>query len=306
MPPDRVAFTDGYEIDRKPMPPGSERVAVPIPFVSRDYLKTLGIPLLRGRWFDNRDTADTPEVTVISEAMARRDFPGEDPVGQRLKRGGKGSPNPYMEIIGIVGNATYQGLDNGETAVFYQSTTQVPMRPMWLVLRTQQDARGLAPTIRKLITTLDPGVPVDRVSTMAQALDESVSMPRFRSLAMSIFAATALLLAAIGIYSVIAYSVMQRTQEIGVRMALGATPSRVLRQVVGGSGRLTLIGVVIGISGALGLTRLLKNMLFGVTAFDTFTFAGAVGILGAVAIVASLARALRAARVDPVTALRHD
>ena len=288
------------------MPAGSERVAVPIPFVSHEYLKTLGLPLLRGRWFDDRDTSNAPEVTVISEAMARRDFPGEDPVGQRLKRGGKGSPNPYMEIIGVVGNARYQGLDSGETALFYQSATQVPMRPMWLVLRTRQDARGMAPTIREQITALDPGVPVDRVSTMAQALDESVSLPRFRSLAMSIFAATALLLAAIGIYSVIAYSVMQRTQEIGVRMALGATPSRVLRQVVGGSGRLTLIGAVIGVSGALALTRLLKNMLFGVTAFDIFTFFSAVGILTAVAIVASLAPALRAARVDPVTALRHD
>ena len=306
IPPDRVAFTDGYEIERKPMPAGSERVAVPIPFVSRDYLKTLGIPLLRGRWFDNRDTADAPAVVVISEALARQAFPGENPIGQRMKHGGRGSPNPFVEIVGVVGDTKYQGLDNGDTPVFYKFASQAAMRPMWLLVRTQQPASALAAGIRKEIAALDAGVPVDRVSTMAQAMAESVSLPRFRSLAMSIFAVTALLLAAIGIYSVIAYTVLQRTQEIGIRMALGATPSGVLKLVVARSGRLTLIGVGIGVAGAFGLVRFLAKMLFGVTPFDAFTFAGSALTLTVVAVIAALAPALRAARVDPVTALRHE
>ncbi|MEX2263379.1 MAG: ABC transporter permease [Bryobacteraceae bacterium] len=306
IPPDRVAFSDGYEIESKPTPPGSEHPAVPVPFVSRDYFRTLGIPLLRGRWFDGRDRADSPRVTVISEAMARRHFPGENPVGQRLKHGHRSLANPYMEIIGVVGDVKYQGLDSENTLVYYELTSQVPSRPMWLLVRTRGDAQALAPAVRQEIRSLDPGVPIDRVGTMSQALSESVSLPRFRSLLMTVFAATALLLAAIGIYGVIAYSVAQRTQEIGVRMALGATPAGVLRLVIGQGGRLAFVGIALGLAGAFGLTRVLEKMLFGVSASDTVTFASAALVLGAVAIVASLIPALRAARVDPLTALRHD
>jgi putative ABC transport system permease protein len=263
--------------------------------------------LLRGRWFDGRDRADTPRVTVISDAMARRHFPGENPVGQRLKHGNRSSANPYMEIVGVVGDVKYQGLDQEHEPVYYELNSQVPSRPMWLMVRTRiGDAQMLATPVRQEIRSLDAGVPVDRVGTMAQALSESVSLRRFRSLLMTAFAATALLLAAIGIYGVIAYSVAQRTQEIGVRMALGATPSGVLRLVIGQASRLAIAGIALGLAGAFGLTGVLKKMLFGVTATDTLTFAGAALILGAVAIAASSIPAFRAARVDPVTALRHE
>jgi putative ABC transport system permease protein len=306
IPPDRVAFTDGYEIEGKPSPPGSEHPAVPVPFVSHDYFKTLGIPLLRGRWFEGRDRADSPRVTVINETMARRHFPGENPVGQRLKHGHRSLANPYMEIIGVVGNVKYLGLDNENTPVYYELSAQVPSRPMWLLVRTKGDAQSLASAVREEIRNLDPNVPVDRVGTMAQALAESLSLPRFRSFLMGVFAVTALLLAAIGIYGVIAYSVTQRSQEIGVRMALGATRSGIVRLVVGQGSRLAIVGLVLGLAGAVGLTRFLEKMLFGVTASDTVTFASAAIVLGAVAIVASLIPALRAAGIDPVTALRQE
>jgi predicted permease len=279
---------------------------VPVPFVSQDYFATLGIPLLRGRWFDSRDTAKSPRVTVISDTMARRHFPGEDPVGQRLKHGGRALSNPYMEIIGVVGDVKYEGLDGPPAPVYYEVTSQAPDRPMWLLVRTRGDALSLAPAVRQEISRIDPDVPVDRVGSMAQALSESVSMPRFRSLLMSVFAAAALLLAAIGTYGVMAYSVAQRTQEIGVRMTLGASPPRVLRLVIGQGSRLAILGIILGIGCAFGLTRVLRHMLFGVTPLDPVAFAAAALLLGTAALVAMLVPAVRAARVDPVTVLRHD
>ncbi|MEX2263378.1 MAG: ABC transporter permease [Bryobacteraceae bacterium] len=306
IPPYGTEFDD-YEIEGKPLPEGEEHPSVPVPFVSHDYRKTLGVPLLRGRWFDSRDRADTPRVTVISESMARKHFSGENPVGRRMKYGGPTQTwHPYMEIIGVVGDVKYLGLDRDSGAVFYELSLRMPLRDMWLLVRTQGETQPLAAAVRREIHGLDPNVPVDRVDTMARALAESVALPRFRSLLMAVFAATALLLAAIGIYGVIAYSVAQRTQEIGVRMALGATPGGVLRLVIGQGGRLAFVGIALGLAGAFGVTRVLEKMLFGVSASDTVTFASAALVLGAVAIVASLIPALRAARVDPLTALRHD
>jgi putative ABC transport system permease protein len=244
---------------------------------------------------------------VISESMARRHFSGDDLVGRRIKFGGSAqTSHPCMEIIGVVRDVKYLGLGHDSGAVFYELGFRMPFQDMWLLVRTQGDAQALAPAVRREIHSLDANVPVDRVGTMAQALSESVSLPRFRSLLMGIFAAAALMLAAIGIYGVIAYSVAQRTQEIGVRMALGATPPGVLRLVISQAGSLTSVGIALGLIGAFAVIRLLKKMLLGVSASDPVTFAGTALLLGAVAVVASLIPALRAARVDPVTALRHE
>jgi putative ABC transport system permease protein len=306
VPPYGTEFDD-YEIEGKPLPPGEEHPSVPVPFVSHDYRKTLGIPLLRGRWFDDRDRADTPRVTVISESMARMHFSGEDPVGRRMKYGGPNqSRHPFMEIIGVVGDVKYLGLGRDSGAVFYELSFHMPLPDMWLLVRTQGEPPPLAAAVRREIHSLDPNVPVDRVGTLAQALSGSIALPRFRSLLMAAFAATALLLSAIGIYGVIAYSVAQRTQEIGLRMALGATSAGVVRMVLRQGGQLALVGIVLGLAGAAGLTRFLEKMLFGIDPSDAVTFGGAVLVIGAVAIIACTVPALRAAHVNPVTALRNE
>jgi putative ABC transport system permease protein len=211
-----------------------------------------------------------------------------------------------MEIVGTVGDVKYLGLDRNSGAVFYELFFRIPFRDMWLLVRTQGDAPPLAAAVRREIHSLDPNVPVDRVGTMADALGDSVALPRFRSALMAVFAVSALLLSAIGIYGVIAYSVAQRTHEIGVRMALGATSAGVVRMVLAQGGRLAAVGIVLGLGGAASLTRLLERMLFGVDPYEPVTFACVALGIGAVAIVACTVPALRAARVDPVTALRQE
>jgi putative ABC transport system permease protein len=205
-----------------------------------------------------------------------------------------------------VGDVKYRGLGDENKPVFYQLITRGRLWDVWLSVRIKADAGSVASAIREEIRRIDPAVPVDRISTLAQSTTESVALPRFRSLLMSVFAAAALLLAAVGIYGVVAYSVAQRTQEIGVRMAVGATASGVLRLVIGQGGRLASVGIAPGLIGAIALTRVLERMLLGISASDTLTFAGAALLLGTVAMLASLIPALRAARADVVTALRQE
>jgi predicted permease len=304
VPPDRTPFTDAFEIPGRT--PREGPPPVPVPFVSVDYFRALGIPLLRGRTFDSRDTPDSPRVTVISETLARRYFGNENPVGQRLKHGGPQLNNPYMEIIGVVGDVKYDGLAEANEPVYYEASDQNAARPMWLVVRTRADALSFLAAVRGEIRAIDPDVPVTQPGTMAQALDESVALPRFRSSLMAIFAATALLLAGVGIYGVIAYSVTRRTQEIGIRMALGASRSGVLRLILVQGSRLALIGIVVGLPGAILFVRTLGTMLFGVSPADPLTFATVVIVLGGSALLASFIPARRAARVNPVQALRQE
>jgi putative ABC transport system permease protein len=304
LPPNRIAFSDAFEIPGRTPKEGGP--VVPVPWVSYDYFQTLDIPILRGRVFDRRDKPGSPGVVVISDATARRYFPDEDPIGQRLKHGGPSLNNPYSEIIGVVADVKYEGLAEQDVPVYYESGDQYTSRPMWLVVRTAGRAEQWLPAVRAEIRGIDPNVPVASAGSMEEALRESVGLPEFRTALMAIFAISALLLAAVGIYGVLAYSVERRTQEIGVRMALGATPPGIVRLVIGQVVRLVALGMVLGLAGAFGLTRVLQKMLFGVSASDTLTFAGAAMVLGAVAIVATLVPASRAARIDPVTALRQE
>ncbi|MGH9632512.1 MAG: ABC transporter permease [Bryobacteraceae bacterium] len=270
-----------------------------MPFVSHDYFRVLGITLLRGRTFDRSDNTG-PGVTVISDTLARLHFPGQDPIGKWIRYGNS------LEIVGVVSDVKYSGLGGENKPVFYQLITRGRLWDVWLTARIKGDAGAISSAIREEIRRIDPVVPVDRISTLAQSTAESVALPRFRSLLMSLFAGTALLLAAVGIYGVVAYSGAQRTQEIGIRMALGATASGVLRLVIGQGRRLASVGIAVGLAGSFALTRVLEKMLFGISSTDTITFTGAALVLGAVAVFASLAPALRAARVDPVTALRQE
>ena len=301
-PPDRGNYSDNYDIEGKPLPPGPRRSSSVMPYVSHGYLETLGIPLRRGRWFTDRDMPRAPRVAVISEGLARREFASEDPIGHRIQYGGRS-----LEIVGVVGDVKYRGLQRDDEPTFYQlSSQQAELWDLWLLVRMNGRAQGQIAAVRQAIRALDPNVPVDRIGTMADAISGSLSLSRFRSLLMTAFAATALLLAAIGIYGVVGYAVAKRTREIGLRMALGATPSGVVAMVVSQASQPIVAGIASGLIGAFLLTRVLGTMLFGVTPSDPLTFVGAVAVLGAVATAACFIPALRASHIDPLVALRTE
>ena len=304
LPPDHAAMSDSFEIQGKTPPDGGP--VVPVPIVSNGYFRTLEIPLLRGRTFDGRDTPASPPVTIISENLARRYFPGEDPVGKHLKHGGPQSTNPYMEIIGVVADIKYEGAGSPDEPVYYESSSQVPDRPMWLVVRTHDDPHQLIPAIRNRVAALDGNVPISHIGTMDESMYASVALPRFRSILMGAFALIALLLATIGIYGVMSYSVLQRTQELAIRLALGATRANVIGRVVGHGIFLALGGIMIGSVGALAFVRTLRSMLFNISPSDPAVFSGVALLLFAVAVTASYIPALRAARKDPLLALRRE
>jgi putative ABC transport system permease protein len=306
LPPDREGDADTYLIAGRPLAPGELNPIVSAPTVSADYFSTVGIPLLRGRFFDARDQASSLPVVILSAGLARHEFAGQNPLGQRIKRSGPDVDSPYMEVVGVVGNAKYLGLTNPTDAAYYTPEPQNTALKQILVVRTAAAAAGLAPALRRAVQAADRDAVVSSVVTVEQALADSVAQPRFRTLLLAAFAAAAVLLAAIGIYGVIAFSVAQRTHEIGVRMALGARRADVLRLVVGQGAHLALAGIGLGLAAALAFTRLLTNLLYGVSALDPVTFTLVPLLLAAVALAASFLPARRAARIDPQLALKYD
>ena len=304
MPPDRTAFTDSFEILGKT--PAEGGPIVPVPFVSPNYFRTLGIPLLRGRDFDSRDRIGSPPVAIISETMARRYFAGEDPLGKRLKHGGPHQNNPYREIVGVVGDVKYSGLDQPNEPVYYEPAAQGTGPPLWLLAKTRGPAAAAASRIAGEVRSIDPSVPISELSSMSRVLYDSVELPRFRASLMGAFAFAALVLACVGLYGVITYYVAQRTHEIGIRMALGATSFGVLSLIVGRAFRLAAGGIVIGLIATLAVVRLLSSMLFGIRPFDTAALACAALVLVLVATTAAWLPARRAVRVDPAAALRNE
>jgi putative ABC transport system permease protein len=310
LPPHLLAMTDNFMVEGQVLPPNQSAPLGPLLFVNETYFSTLGAPLLRGRFFNERDDDKAPPVVIINETLAKQFFPGADPIGRRLKDGGPERPisatNQWMTIVGVVGDINYSGLDaKPEPAVYYpfrqtMSTTQ------YVVLRTAGDPRGLANGVRAVVADLDKDLPVADLRTMDDLMVEAVAPPRFRTLLVSMFALVGLALAALGIYGVMAYAVSQRTHELGVRMALGADRAAVLRMVLGEAMRLSAAGVGLGLVGAFLTSRLLRSLLFGVTPSDAPTFAAIVGLLAATALVASYIPARRATRVDPMVALRYE
>ena len=279
---------------------------------TRDFLKAMGIRLVRGRFFDERDTRDAPLVAVIDEEFARLYFPGVDPVGKFLA----GQPEiPHAEIVGVVAHVKNYGLESPGPvqAQLYRARDQIPDRfqslfadRVTVVVRTAGDAAAMAPAVRSAIQEVDPNQPVYNVFTMEQVLSGAVAPRRLSMLLLSLFAAVALVLAAVGIYGVMSYAVAQRTHEFGVRMALGAEGRDVLRMVVRQGMRLTLLGVGAGLACALVLTRVLSSLVYGVTATDPVTYGGAALVLACVALLACLVPARRATKVDPIVALRYE
>ena len=274
---------------------------------SPDYFKAMGIELRQGRFFDASDTREGQKVAVIDERFAEQFFPGADPLGKRLKRGDLGSGNPWITVVGVVRTVNQYALDaEPPRAAFYTPHAQEPGSTMYVVARTTGDPAQLTGAVTREVKSLDADLPVYGVSPMEQRLSGSLAERRFSLLLLGAFAALALLLAAVGIYGVMNYSVAQRTQEIGIRMALGAQVKDVYRLVIGHGLRLTLGGVAAGIAGALLLTRFMSGLLYGVSATDWVTFTAVSVFLAAVALAASYVPARRATRVDPMVALRYE
>jgi putative ABC transport system permease protein len=269
--------------------------------VNHQYFNSLRIPLLRGRNFTEQEAQQAARVVIISDLLAQEVFPNEEPLGKRLVMSWG---DQAYEIIGIVGDIRHRAMESDPLPAMYLPTIQTPW--MNLVIRTNGDPGSLAPAVRREVQTIDPDQPVAAVRTMDQWMDVSVADSRYRTLLLGLLALVALLLAATGIYGVMAYSVTQRTHEIGVRMALGAKRFDVLRLVVRQGMILVVLGVALGVAGAFVLTRVLATLLFGVTAKDPLTFVAVAALLTLVALVACYIPARRATKVDPLVALRYE
>jgi len=275
--------------------------------IAGDYFKTLGIPLVRGRLIGPADDENAPPVVVINQAMARRWWGDEDPIGKRLRIGSRKKEVPWSTVVGIVGDVREVGLDQPAKAEMYFTNAQWRnSSSMSLVLRTDGEPLQLAGAARAALAEIDPAQPIFNVRTMDDLVARSLAQREFALVLMLIFAGVALLLATVGIYGVMSYTVAQRTQEIGIRVALGASPAGVLRMVVLDGMRLVAVGLAIGLCGAFAVMRLLSSMLYGVSATDLPTFAAIAAVLAGTALVATIIPARRATRVDPMLALRAD
>jgi putative ABC transport system permease protein len=278
--------------------------------ISPDYFRTMSIPLLKGRAFNERDALGSTPVVVINETFARRFFAGEEAIGKRIVLGAdpRDNPNPPPhEIVGIVGDVHHQGLETEAGPEYYVSYQQTPPRHAVLVIRTLTDnPSSMIASLRSAIKQVDQEQYVAAIEPMDQLLAESLARRRFNMMLLAVFAGVALLLAAVGIYGVMSYSVTQRTHEIGIRIALGAQARDVLKMVVRQGMTLVLVGVLIGVVAAFSLTRIMRSLLFGVSPTDVVTFAGVSIVLAGVALLACLIPARRATRVDPMVALRYE
>jgi putative ABC transport system permease protein len=290
----------------KPVPPRAELPVAAFILVSANYFEAMGMRLVKGRWFTDADTADTPRLTVINETLARRLWPGEDPIGKRLKQDWPESRTPWREVIGVVADVKSEGIDQETPMQVYLPLAQEPRGALYLVARTVGQPLALASTVEQAIQTIDKDLPVFGIQSMDQLLGNDIAQQRLMMTLLVGFAVLALLLAAVGIYGVIAYSVNQRTHEIGIRIALGARSGDVLRLVLGQGMRMALIGVALGLVASFALTRLMRTLLFGVETTDPMTFVALSLLLMVVALLACWIPARRAAKVDPMVALRDE
>jgi putative ABC transport system permease protein len=298
-----------FSIDgRPPFPPGAGKALV-TQVATPGYFRTLGIPLVRGRMFTDADSACSPQVMLISESVAREYFPNEDPIGKRIRLGwlmDEGRRNVGGEIVGIVGDIHEVSLRERQPAEVYVPHGQAPIGHLAMVVGTALPPLSLSRTVERVVHELDANLPVARLSTMEQRVAGSVATPRFYTALLAAFALVALSLAAIGVFGVLSFLVAQRTREIGIRMALGCAPGRVMAEVVGRAMALAAIGLCAGVALALPLSRVLAGLLFETTATDPVILAATVGLLAMVALAASYVPARRATRVDPLIALRSE
>jgi putative ABC transport system permease protein len=310
LPLDGWDIGQGFEITGHPARSEADQPAAHYQMVSEDYFKTLGIEVLRGRGFTERDTAGSTPVCVVNEEMVRRYFPDKDPVGATLtvQAMDMAGPKPVLrEVVGVIKQVKVQGLGERENALeIYVPLAQNNWSFSSLAVATGGDPAALAPAVKRAIATVDKHQPVTRVRTMQEVAAESVAQPRFRAELLASFALWSVLLAAFGVFSVLAFSVSQRAREFGIRMAVGANAGDVLRLVIKGGLVITTAGVGIGLVASLLLTRLLGSLLYGVKPIDPVTFVAAPALMVLVALAACVTPALRASRVNPVTVLRQE
>jgi predicted permease len=293
-------------VEGRTPPPGEKFINADIRTVGGRYFEAMGIPLLRGRLFEERDTADKERVILVDAFMAQQLWPGQDPVGKRVRLGDSRSDAPWRTVVGVVGRVKQYGLDSDPRIALYVPHAQSGARALYVAVKSGGDAQGLAPAIRAAIRELDPDLPLYRLQPMRQWVEQSMARQRFAMLLLSLFALLALTLATIGVYGVMSYLVGQGTREIGIRMALGATEGQVLALVLRQGLAVALVGAAGGLLAALALGRVIQGLLFEVRARDPLTFVVMALTLAAVALAASYLPARRAARTDPMASLRAD
>jgi predicted permease len=301
-------MVSSFDIEEHPLPEGRQPSS-PTRVAGIDYFKTMGIPLLQGRTFAETDTSKSTPVVIVNEKFAQKFFPGQNVIGKRIKPSWSADDSPELmrDIIGVVGNVKHLSLRGEDTPEVYLALSQLPVHSMSLVVRTKvSNPATITSAIRAELSAVDRNIPLTRVQIFDDYMSRSLAKMRFNTLLLSIFAGTALILTAIGIYGVMAYSVTQRTSEIGIRIALGAGKSSIFRLVAGQAMTLVGISLIVGLAGAFAATRLLSSLLFGVGASDPATFIAIVLLVSAVAFVAAWLPARRATRVDPIIALRAE
>jgi putative ABC transport system permease protein len=297
----RRAFGFDFLIERRELDPRAARPQADFRAASPEYFRALGIPLVSGRLFTDQDGLKAPSVALINQSMARRYWPNENPVGQRISAD---TGATWTTIVGVVGDVHQYGLEAAPVDEMYLPFDQVPLREGALVLRGSADAGALARKVKEEVLALDPDQPLAGARPLVEVRGESLAAPRLTATLLGVFAGLALVITAAGLAGLMAYSVSQRTQEIGVRMALGAARSEVLAMILTQGLRLVGLGLVLGAAGAFALSRLMAGLLFGIRPTDAATFALTGGVLLLVATLACLIPARRAATVDPMVALR--
>ena len=295
----------GFTVLGRPAPPVGQGPSTDVRVVDNGYFPSLQIPILKGRNFSEQEVREARHVVLINEAMARKHFGSEDPIGKRIDVAMFEQSNP-TEIIGVVGNVKYESLIDDVAPGVYFPHPELAYSFMTFVIRTDNDPLAIAPAVQREIRTLDPNQPVSDLRTMKQVMSESVSRARFNTFLLSLFAGLATLLSAVGIFGVMNYSVALRTREIGLRLAIGAQPRQVLLLVLKHGFLLTLLGVIFGLCASFALTRLLSGLLFGISAVDIPTFASVSALLMFVSLVACYIPARRAMKIDPLQALRYE
>ena len=295
-------------VEGRAAPAGESFINVDQRMVAGDYFRAMEIPLVAGRLFTDVDTRAVQRVVIVDQHMAEQLWPGQDPLGKRIRTGGMdANPNvPWMTVVGVVGRIKQDALDADSRMAVYFPHLQVPVRAMNIVVRSASDPAGLAAAVRQEIRQADPDLPIYNVRTMGDRVEESLARRRFAMLLLTLFAALALGLAAVGIYGVIAYLVNQGARELGIRLALGATPGGILMLIVRQGLMVSIAGVSLGVGAAFVLTRFMQSLLFGVRATDPLTFGSIAALLTLVALAASAIPARKAARIDPMVSLRAE